>query len=380
MADLTELRGAVVGTGFVAALHVDALRRLGIEVAGVVGSTPERAREKRLGRVYESYGALLADDSVDVVHLATPNLLHHGQAKQALAAGKHVVCEKPLALTAAESAELVELAEASGLVHCTNFNLRFYPHVHEVRERIADGRLGQIWNVHGGYLQDWLLLADGLELAARPGARRRAARRRPTSARTGSTSSSLRRGWRWKRCSRTSRRRCPCGGARRARSRPLRVEGRDARTSRSGRRISRTSSCASAAARAGRSSSRRSAPDRKNSLRFEVDGSEGAAAWDSERPEELWLGHRGRANEILLRDPTLLEPSAKVRTVLPAGHSEGFSETLRELYRAVYGAVAAGGPPTTPDYPTFRDGHWENLLGEAVARSAREGAWTEVAR
>src|SRR5436305_290831 len=104
-----------------------------------------------------SYEALLEDSSVDVVHLTTPNHLHYPQVKQALAAGKHVVCEKPLATTAAESAELLELAERSGLVHCTNFNIRFYPMVQEARARVARGELGEIWNVHGGYLQDWLL-------------------------------------------------------------------------------------------------------------------------------------------------------------------------------------------------------------------------------
>src|SRR5262252_8788185 len=118
------MRAGVVGTGFIGVVHVEALRRLGIEVAGVVGSTPERARTKPgLPEPYESYDALLADPGVDVVHITTPNHLHHAQVKAALAAGKHVVCEKPLALTAADSAELLELAERSGLVHCTNFNI-----------------------------------------------------------------------------------------------------------------------------------------------------------------------------------------------------------------------------------------------------------------
>ena len=121
------MKAAVVGTGFIGVVHVEALRRLGIEVAGVVGSTPERARAKPgLPEPYESYEALLADETVDVVHITTPNHLHFSQVKAALAAGKHVVCEKPLALTSAETAELVGLAEESGLVHCTNFNIRFY--------------------------------------------------------------------------------------------------------------------------------------------------------------------------------------------------------------------------------------------------------------
>ena len=124
---------------------------------GVCASTPERAAAKGLAPAYESYEELLADPKVDVVHVTTPNHLHHGQVRGALAAGKHVVCEKPLATTSAESAELLELAEKSGLVHCTNFNLRFYPIAHQARALVASGALGDVWNVHGGYLQDWLL-------------------------------------------------------------------------------------------------------------------------------------------------------------------------------------------------------------------------------
>jgi predicted dehydrogenase len=120
-----DLRAGVVGTGFIGAVHVEALRRLGVEVVGVVGSSPDRAKSKHLAPVIDGYAQLLADDRVDVVHLTTPNHLHAEQVKQALAAGKHVICEKPLALTSEESAELLELAEGSGLVHCTNFNIRF---------------------------------------------------------------------------------------------------------------------------------------------------------------------------------------------------------------------------------------------------------------
>src|ERR687887_1698814 len=162
MPEVTNLRAAVVGTGFIGVVHVDALRRLGVEVLGVVGSSPERAREKALTfplpKPYESFAEMLADDRVDVVHLTTPNDLHYPQVRATLEAGKHVVCEKPLALDSEQSAELLELAERSGLVHCTNFNIRFYPQCQEARALVADGRLGDVWNVHGGYLQDWLLL------------------------------------------------------------------------------------------------------------------------------------------------------------------------------------------------------------------------------
>ena len=117
---------------------------------------------------------------------------------------------------------------------------------------------------------------------------------------------------------------------------------------------------------------------RKNRLAFELDGAEAALAWNSERPEELWLGHRDGPNEVLLRDPSLMLPTAREATTLPGGHAEGFAETFRELYRRVYRAVENGTPPAEPDYPTFADGHWENVLGEAIALSARERQWIDV--
>jgi predicted dehydrogenase len=375
---LHELKAAVVGTGFIGAVHVDALRRLGVEILGVAGSTPERARAASPGAVYDSYEAVLADERVDVVHLTTPNNLHHSQAKQALEAGKHVVCEKPLAVTSDESAELVELAGRSGLVHCTNFNVRFYPLVQEARERVSAGEVGEIWNVHGGYLQDWLALATDWNWRLEPeraGALRAVGdigshwldlaqfvtgrrivevfadlatvlpvRRRPvgevqTFARPGDTA--------WEET-------------------PVSSEDlahillRFDNGARGSLVVSQVSS------------------GRKNSLRLEIDGAAGAIAWDSERNDELWLGHRERPNETLLRNPAFMHPAAAARTHLPVGHAEGFADTFRELYRAVYADVARGEPAAEPEYPTFRDGHVENVICDAVSLSDRERRWVEV--
>jgi len=122
------------------------------------------------------------------------------------------------------------------------------------------------------------------------------------------------------------------------------------------------------------------AAGRKNRLVFELDGAEGSLAWSSERPEELWLGHRDRPNELFLRDPAQLDPSAAAFTDYPGGHAEGFPDTFKQLYRAVYAAVEEGRMPAEPDFPTFADGHEEILLGEAIARSAAEERWIEVAR
>jgi predicted dehydrogenase len=371
---IDELKAGIVGTGFIGAVHVDALRRLGVEVAGVVGSTAERARAKRLAPVYESYEALLADDRVDVVHLTTPNNLHHPQVKAALEAGKHVVCEKPLALTAAESGELLELADRSGLVHCTNFNIRFYPMVQEARARAAE--LGEIWNVHGAYLQDWLLLPTDWNWRLEPergGALRAvgdigshwldlvqfvteleveavfaelataiAVRQRPTGeVETFAAADDVERV-----------------------DEPMATEDLAHMLVRF--RGGARGSCVVSQVSAGR----------KNSLRFEIDGSRGSLAWDAEAHEQLWLGRRDAPNELLLRNPALMDASARATTHLPAGHAEGFADTFRELYRAVYRAVAAGEPGE--DYPTFGAGHVENVLGEAIAESNRNGRWVEV--
>ena len=162
MREIRELKAAVVGTGFIGLVHVEALRRLGSRSLGVVGSSPERARAKAatfpLPPVYESLEQALADPAVDVVHLTSPNHLHYPQVKQALAAGKHVVCEKPLALDSTQSAELLELAERSGLVHCTNFNIRFYPQCQEARDRVGAASSASSGTSTARYLQDWLLL------------------------------------------------------------------------------------------------------------------------------------------------------------------------------------------------------------------------------
>jgi predicted dehydrogenase len=376
--ELRELKAAVVGTGFIGAVHADALRRLGVEILGVAGSTPERARAASPGTAYDSYEALLADDRVDVVHLATPNDLHHPQAKRALEAGKHVVCEKPLALTSDQSAELVELADRSGLVHCTNFNLRFYPLVQEARERVRAGELGELWNVHGGYLQDWLALSTDWNWRLEP-------------ERGGALRAVADIGSHWLDLVQfvTGRRIvqvfADLATVLPVRHRPI----GEVQTFASGGDVAREEMSVSSedlghillrldnGARGSLVVSQVSS-GRKNSLRFELDGAAGAIAWDSERNEELWLGHRDRPNETLLRNAALMRPAAAARTHLPVAHAEGFADTFRELYRAVYADVARGGPADEPDYPTFQDGHVENVLGDAVALSNSESRWVEV--
>jgi predicted dehydrogenase len=376
--ELSELGAGIVGTGFIGVVHADALRRLGVEVAGVVGSTPERAAAKRIAPVYESYEALLEDERVDVVHLTTPNHLHYPQVKQALEARKHVVCEKPLATTSAESAELVELAEASGLVHCTNFNIRFYPMNHEARARVRAGEVGEIWSVHGGYLQDWLAAptdwnwrlepekAGGLRAVGDIGSHWMDLTQWITGRRIVEVFADL--------ATAIPVRQRPTGEVETFAS-AADVERVDAPMT--SEDIAHILLRYDGGARGSLVVSQVSS-GRKNSPRYQVDGSEGALAWDGERHEELWFGRRDAPNEVLLRNPALMHPEAVRTTHLPVAHPEGFAATFRELYRAVYADVARGGPSTHPDYPTFRDGHVENVLCDAVALSDREREWVEI--
>ena len=381
-----SIRAAVVGTGFIGVVHVEALRRLGVEVTGVVGSSPERAREKArtavLPEPYDNFEAMLADERVDVVHITSPNKEHFPQARAALAAGKHVVCEKPLAMSSAETRELLALANASGLVHAVNFNIRFYSQVIEAHERVARGDLGPIHQVTGSYLQDWLLLdtdwnwrldpAEGGELRAVGdiGSHWIDLLQYVTGLRVEAVVADL--------ATVIPVRRVPTGP----------VETFAGKGGADGERVAREITTEDIAtmllrleggARATCAVSQLSA-GRRNACSWQVDAASGSVHWTSERHEELWLGHRERANELLLRDPALQSPPAAAAQVLPAGHAEGFADTFRELYRAVYRAVAAGGPPESPDYPTFADGHDQALIADAIAASAREGRWVGVDR
>jgi predicted dehydrogenase len=370
------MRAGVVGTGFIGVVHVEALRRLGIEVAGVVGSTPERARAKPgLPDAYSSYEALLADESVDVVHITTPNHLHYPQVKAALAAGKHVVCEKPLALTTAETAELVRLADQSGLVNCTNFNIRFYGQCHAARDGIGEGEIGRVFNVHGGYIQDWLLEDTDWNWRLDPeqGGELRAV------SDIGSHWLDLVRFVTGKRVASVFAELATVHEVRRVPTGPVETfsgGGGDVE------RVDRAMTTEDLAhillrfddgARGALVVSQVSA-GRRNKIWFQADGTGGALAWDAEAHEQIWLGHRDRPNELHWREPGPVSD-------YPSGHPEGFPDTFKQLYRAVYRAIEAGGMPDDEwAFPTFRDGHEGVLLGEAVAASARDGRWVDVPR
>jgi predicted dehydrogenase len=378
---MTDIFGAVVGSGFIGPVHVEALRRLGRKMVGVVGSTPEKSQEaaRRLNtsRNYATYDELLADPAVHVVHLATPNHLHFEQCRKALLAGKHVICEKPLALNSTHTAELVRLARDAKRVAAVCFNVRFYPLCLEVRQRIGTGRIGSVYHVNGSYVQDWLLNENDFNwrvLGDQGGALRAIAdigshwldliiyllnqevsglcadlrtvlprRYRPTTdVVTFDTPSNV----------------------------AADVETIDVNTEDYGAVMVQFRGGARGAFHVSQVTA-----GRKNCLRFEIAGSRSALAWDSESPNDLWVGHRDRANELLLRDPALLQSAVRPFANHPGGHAEGFPDTFKQFFRSVYDYIEQGDFDAPRPFPTFEDGHRQVLLGEAVLRSHRTRAW-----
>jgi predicted dehydrogenase len=374
----------VAGTGFIGPAHVEGLRRNGIHVLGLAEATRELAEQKaaQLGipRTYGSLDEMLADGDINVVHLATPNHLHYPHAKAALLAGKHVVCEKPLSMTAVESAELVELAAQKKLVNAINFNIRMYPLAQQARSMVQSGALGDIYILHGSYLQDWLLFPTDWNWRLEPGLG-------GTLRAVGDIGShwldllTFITGLRVEEVYADFKTFHPI---RKKPAKPLEtftgkiltpedyidqpIHTEDYATVilhyENGVRGVLTVSQVSSG--------------RKNRLFYEINGSRSSLAWDSEKPNELWIGHRTEPNQVLLKDPSLLSPEARETASYPGGHNEGFPDTFKQLYAKVYDYILGGDTSKTPDFPTFADGHYEMQLCSAIERSAKEGAWVKV--
>jgi predicted dehydrogenase len=383
------LTAGVVGTGFIGPVHVEALRRAGVHVAGILGSSPEKSRDaaQRLGlpRGYATLNELLDDPTIHSVHITTPNRFHFEQAAAALRAGKHVLCEKPLAMSARESAELVRLAAETRRAAGVAYNIRFYPLCHEAAAHARDGSLGDLLHVTGSYVQDWLLLDTDFNwrVLAEDGGELRAVAdigthwldlvQFITGQRIVEVFADL------KTVHQTRRR--PRGGVETFSGKEKSTASASAGTQPV---AVTTDDCGAVLLRFENGANgclwvSQTTAGRKNCLRFEIAGAKQAIAWDSEQPNALWIGHRDRPNESLIRDPALLSATARPWANYPGGHNEGFPDSFKQLFRAFYGYIAAGDFTAPPPFPTFADGHREILLCEAVLESHRRRTWVAVA-
>jgi len=377
-----QQRAALVGTGFMGWVHCEALRRIGVVVAGVLGSSQQKsvamAEQYGIQNAYANYAELLTDDQIDVVHVLTPNASHFSLCRAAIDAGKHVLCEKPLAMNSDQSAELVELAARHPqLVAGVNYNMRFYPLCIEARMRIQSEDLGRIFHVHGSYVQDWLLKSTDYNwrLQAEQGGSLRAIADIGThwldlvQFITGRKIVAV--------CADLTTvhptREQPLGEVQTfadstaGQTEPLTIDTEDHGHLMFQFAGGATGSLTVSQVTAGR----------KNCLRFEIAGSRKALAWNSELPNQLWIGHRDQANEQLLRDPALLTQTARPSTSYPGGHNEGYGDSFKHAFHAFYDFLNSD-RQTAPQQATFADGHREIVLCEAILASHRQRRWFAI--
>ena len=379
---------AVVGSGFMGAAHIDSLRRVpGVNVVAI--SSIDRPRAEELAQqfaipvVHDDWRGILEDRDITAVHNCTPNNLHFEVNRELISAGKHVLSEKPLTMTSQESAELVRLAREKGVVTAINFNYRGYPLIQQARGMVARGELGDVHLVHGHYLQDWLLYDTDYNW-------------RLESKISGASRAIADIGSHWFDLlqfvlgSKIRRVFAHLYTVHPTRKKP-RVEvetykGKEMGAPQDFDEVEidtedggfvivefENGVCGNLVV------SQVSA-GRKNRQWFEVDGARSALSWNQEEPNSLWIGHREKANEILIKDPSLLDAEARTYAHYPGGHPEGYPDGPRNLFRNFYRYIRDGKAPgrDPADFPTFQDGHWEVVIVEAVLRSHAAKAWVDV--
>jgi predicted dehydrogenase len=360
---MQSLRVGIVGTGFTGRVHAEAAIRQRSRVVAVAGSTPAAAARAIAGWRVDaralSADALVSDPEVDVVHLCVPNHLHHRLAMAAMAHGKHVVCEKPLATNPEDAAALADAADGHGVIGAVPFVYRYHPMAHEARELVRSGELGPVHLIHGSYLQDWLSEPSdqNWRVSTSQGGASRA------FGDIGSHWCDLAEwvtGHRITGLTATTQTVYP--------TRPTQPGASDPVT---------TEDVAVAALRTDRGAVgavvvSQVSPGRKNRLLLEASGPRGTVTFDQEDPERLWLGRRSHST-TMLRDPATLSPGAARVNTLPAGHALGYHDCFSAFLADVGQAVRGGDVPDS--LPTFRDGARAAAITEDVLRSASAATW-----
>jgi len=380
---MKKLKTAVLGTGFMGRVHTEQIRRLGnVEVAAVASIDEPTAKHfadsMNVPFSTGDYTKILADKEIDAVHIVTPNALHFPMAKAALEAGKAVLCEKPLTLTSAEGKKLVELAAKKGLANAVNHNLRYYPVVQHVRQMIASGELGEILTVNGTYFQDWLLYETDFNwrvVSKENGALRAMGDigshwmdmiQHLTGLKISAVCADLQTFFKV--------RKRPLGNVETFSAKKktfVKTEDIAIDTDDFGAVLLKLGDRARGAFAVSQM-----AAGRKNRFEFEVYGTKSGVAWNQERPDELWIGQRNSPNQVILKDPSLLMGSAAGFADLPGGHSEGYDDCHKQLYKRFYARVADPNAPI--DYPTFAEGLWGMQVLEKVLESSKKQKWVKT--
>ena len=380
---MKPVRTAILGTGFMGRVHLEAVRRVeSVEAAAIAGRNVEAARQLGAGfsisAIATDYREILRDPEIDAVHICTPNAQHFPMAKEAIEAGKHVLCEKPLATSVEEGEELVSLAAKKGVRNCVCHNLRYYPMVQQMRRMREAGDLGEILVVQGTYSQDWLLYDTdwNWRVETKAGGPSRCMAdigshwfdmaEHVTGLRVTNLCADLQ--------TFHATRKQPKHSVETFANKLLGPEDyieTAVDTEDFGAVIFRMGTRTRGSVTASQVSA-----GRKNRLSIEIYGTKSSVAWDQERPDELWSGHRDDGNQIFIKDPSLLKPAARTYADLPGGHSEGYDDTFKQVFRRFYASIRTSA--SAPEYPQFVDGLRQLRILDAVLESHRALRWTDV--
>lgn len=380
---MRKIKTAVVGAGFMGKVHTEGIRRLGnVEVAGVAAISREEAERfgKATGveRTTDNYMELIEDPEIEAVHVCTPNALHAPVAKAAIEAGKHVLCEKPLAMNAAEAAAMLDLAKKQKVVHAVNHNLRYYPVLQHVRQMIAAGELGDVLIVQGTYSQDWLLYDTDynwrlnakengpLRVLADVGSHWMDLVQHLTGLKITQLCAEME--------TFHKKRKKPTVAIETFAGKTLKPEDyKEVKidTEDFGMVMLHLGKRARGAFTVSQMSA-----GCKNRFQMEIFGTKAGVIWNQEAPDQLWIGYRNEPNKLIVKDPPLLMGAAAGFADLPGGHSEGYDDTHKQLYRRFYARIAD--PKAPVDYPTFEDGLWGMQLLEKVLESCTSRSWVST--
>ncbi len=381
---MRKIKAAVIGAGFMGKVHTEGIRRLGnVEVVAAAAVSKEEAQRfgelMSIERVTDDYRELIADPEIEAVHVCTPNALHAPVSIAAMEAGKHVLCEKPLAMSAAEAEQMLDVARRTGVVHCVNHNLRYYPVLQHVRQMIARGDLGEILIVQGTYVQDWLLYdtdynwrldvkdSGPMRVVADIGSHWMDLIQHLTGLRITALCADME--------TFHKKRKRPKVAIETFAGKTLRPEEYDEveiPTEDYGAVLLHLGERARGAYTVSQM-----AVGNKNRFHIEIYGTKAGVMWNQEMPDQLWIGHRNDPNQLIVKDPSLLAGPAAGFADLPGGHSEGYDDTHKQVYKRFYRRIA---DPSAPiDFPTFEDGVWGMQLLEKIMESHRSRAWVTTA-
>lgn len=385
---MDSIKTAIIGSGFMGSAHIEALRRIGgVDIVAIASDDEPRARELanqfNISHVFQDWKKLIENKNIQAVHNCTPNHLHFEINQACILAGKHIISEKPLTISAIESQQLLDLLKKNPVVNAINFNYRMYPLIQHAKACVSKGELGDIFHVHGHYLQDWLFYQTDYNW-------------RLETALSGSSRAIADIGSHW--CDliqfitglKIKRVFADLTTIHETRHKPKTAvetfKGKEQLAASEYDNVEiKTEDVGSVlfhfenGAKGVFNVSQVSA-GRKNQLWFEIDGSKKAISWNQEEPNQLWFGYREKPNEILIKDPSLLHETARAFAHYPGGHPEGYPDGPKNLFVLFYDFIRQGKNPLTDstEFPTFADGHAENKIVEAVMKSNQNQRWIEI--